>query len=299
LNNLVTNVIKTLQPGEGNYAFATNVKGRVVFDVNMLVLDDRLWLDVDERMVKAAMAHLERYIITEDVRLEDISSVMRRVAVMGPKASELVSRLRLGNLAPMSQLQHVTGAIAGADVRMLRNDFTGLPTADFVLAGEGAVAASNEISRLAGELALPELYADVIEILRIEAGIPRSVDDIDDSIVPPETGQIERGISYHKGCYLGQEVIERMRSHGILARTLVGMRIDGDSPPPKGAAVKVAGQEVGRVTSCCWSETLQSLLALGYVKLAHSKAGTTASVVTEAGEHAATVVALPVSRRKV
>src|SRR5258706_12531470 len=74
LNNLVTNVIKTLVPGDGNFAFATNVKGRVAFDLNMLVLPDRLWLDIDRRQLQTAITHLNRYIITEDATVADITS---------------------------------------------------------------------------------------------------------------------------------------------------------------------------------------------------------------------------------
>src|SRR5262249_36866033 len=119
---------------------------------------------------------------------------------------------------------------------------------------------------------------------------------IDEDVVPPETGQIERGISYHKGCYLGQEVIERMRSHGILARKLVGFQVDGDETIMKNTVARAGDQDVGRVTSCCWSEALAGTLALGYVKTAHAKPGTKVSVITSSGERSAEIVSLPVSR---
>lgn len=334
LNNLVTNVIKTLQPGEGNYAFATNIKGRVVFDMNMLVLADRIWLDVDARQIDAALSHLDRYIITEDVKLVNISEATTRVAVMGSGAAEGAARLGLGNFMAMAQLQHVECTINGAPARIIRHDFAGLPAAEFIVVGgrktvceklvrESILAppiagipsrgtgltpglvpshtSSNEeavaqIERIAGELGLAKINSETVNILRIEAGIPQSVDDIDDDVVPPETGQIERGISYQKGCYLGQEVIERMRSHGILARKLVGVRIDGAELPPRGSAMKIGEQEVGRITSCCWSEALHSVLALGYVKTAHAKPETAVLVDDPQGERAARIISLPVSR---
>src|SRR5215470_2088482 len=80
LNNLVTNVVKTLQPGEGNYAFATNVKGRTVFDMNLLVLEDRMWLDIDRRWIETARKHLTKFTITEDVALADITKDYERLA---------------------------------------------------------------------------------------------------------------------------------------------------------------------------------------------------------------------------
>ena len=170
LHNLVTNVVKTLQPGEGNYAFAVNVKGRVLFDLNVLVLEDRLLLDVDRRWLDAAMDHLNRYIITDDVTLKVLADAHRRIAIMGPKAHELVARLSLGNLAPMAQLQHCGARIAGADVRMIRHDFAGLPAAEFIVPSEQADAVHRALESNGGSP--PWIDSDTVNILRIEAGIP-------------------------------------------------------------------------------------------------------------------------------
>lgn len=296
LNNLVTNVVTTLQPGEGNYAFAVNVKGRVVFDLNMLVIEDRLWLDLDARARSDALAHLERYVITEDVKLRDVTNEHRRVAIIGPAAHEVVARLALGNLVPMSQLQHVSGTISGVDVRLIRDDFTGLPVAEIIAPAAGYDAVCSAVANAEDRPPLPHVDAETLNILRIEAGIPMSVDDIDGEVVPPETGQVERGISYHKGCYLGQEVIERMRSHGVLARRLVGVRVEGETLVSPGSTLRVNDQDIGRVTSTCWSERLQAGLALGYAKSAHAKPDTRVVIADPAGERQGTIVSLPVRR---
>ena len=294
LNNLVTNIITTLQPGEGNYAFAVNVKGRVVFDLNMLVLQDRLWLDVDARKRDAALSHLDRFVVTEDVKLSDITNQHRRIAIIGPAAHEIVDRVALGILVPMSQLQHIAGTIAGIECRMIRHYFTGLPAAEIIAPEAGFETLRSAVADAAGKKPLPEIDTDTLEVLRIEAGIPMSVDDIDQEVIPPETGQIERGISYHKGCYLGQEVIERMRSHGVLARRLVGIRIEGDAVVPAGATLSASGQDIGRVTGSCWSEKLQACLALGYAKSAHAKPDAPVTVSAPHGNRNGTIVSLPV-----
>lgn len=296
LHNLVTNAVKTLSSGEGNYAFATNVKGRVVFDGNILILPDGIWFDLDARLLATAMRHFDRYVITEDVRLTDLSGATGRIGVFGPRVIELVSSLGFGNLAPMSQLQHVAGEIAGASVRMLRHDFTGLPGAEFIAVGEHRERGIERIAEAAAQAGLANVSADTVRVLRMEAGIPASVDDIDEDVVPPETLQVERGISYHKGCYLGQEVIERMRSHNILARKLVGLRVDGAADLGRNSPVQVAGQDVGRVTSCCHSPALGATLALGYIKSIHAKPGVAMQIATAGGSRAAEVVAVPVRR---
>ncbi|RIK67028.1 MAG: hypothetical protein DCC65_07345 [Planctomycetota bacterium] len=313
LNNLVTNVIKTLQPGEGNYAFAVNVKGRVVFDLNMLVLEDRIWLDMDSRVFASARAHLDRFIITEDVRLVDISDRHARLAVIGPSAPRAIAELGLENLTPMSQLQHRAARVAHTDLRMIRHDLAGLPGAELILPADQAAWLRGTVAHSCQVNGMAELGPEVFEILRIEAGIPASVDDIDDEVVPPETGQIERGISYHKGCYLGQEVIERMRSHGILARQLVGLRIGpvpgadatctaapayGPRPalPAKGALLRSGEKEAGRVTSACFSVALSGPIALGYVKSGFARPGTTLTIESDSQGLAAEVISLPVRK---
>ncbi len=294
LNNLVTNVVKTLTPGEGNYAFATTVKGRTVFDANVLALEERIWLDIDRRWVEKAGAHLERYVITEDVQIADVSAMVTRVVVVGPRAANVAERWGFGNLAAMAWLQHVGGRLGECDVRMVRHDLVGLLGAEFFFVGDGREEATRALAKAAADAGVIEVGREALEILRIEAGIPASVEDIDEEVVPPETGQIERGISYHKGCYLGQEVIERMRSHGVLARRLVAMRFEGDGVVPPQSQVSVDGREAGRTTSGCWSEAVGAALSLGYLKSAHARPGVAVVVRTEHGPRHGEVVKVPV-----
>ena len=294
LHNLVTNEVKKLQPGEGNYAFAVNIKGRSVLDCNILVDIDRILLDVDLRWIDVAIKHLTKYTITEDVSLKNISAAFGRVAIMGPGATAVVGRLCGANLTPMAQLQHVAAHIADADVRLIRHDFAGMPTAELIVPNDvmdrviAAIDATGPLTRIGD---------DAVRLLRIEAGIPTSVDDIDEDVVPPETLQIERGISYHKGCYLGQEVIERMRSHGVLPRKLVGIRIAGDALPERNATVNVDGSAVGRITSSAWSPALSATLALGYMKSAHAQPGKAVTIGATGEAVSGEVVTLPVRQR--
>ncbi len=290
LHNLVTNAVKTLQPGDGNYAFAPNAKGRTIFDCNILVLEDRLWLDLDRRWLEPARKHLAKYIITEDVTLADINSRFERFAITGPAAVEVVGRMGFGNLTPMAQLQHVPFLWNGHAGRMLRNDFTGLPSAELLIAAAGAPPLLTALLDAGRPSGLARIDPEVAETLRIEAGIPASLAEIDEEVIPPETGQIERGINYHKGCYLGQEVIERMRSHGVVARKLVGIKLSPNVQITCPAPIKVADVESGRLTSLAWSFAIDSPLGLGYLKAVHAKPG---QAVTVAGTNPGEVVPLP------
>lgn len=295
LHNLVTNEVKKLQPGEGNYAFAVNIKGRCVFDCNMLIDADRILLDVDLRWIDAAARHLTKYTITEDVTLQNVTASFARMAIMGPGAAAVLGRLCGANLTPMVQLQHAAAKIAEADVRLIRHDFAGVPAAELLIPLD---AVDRVTAAIDANGPLPRIGDDAVRMLRIEAGIPASVDDIDEDVVPPETLQVERGISYHKGCYLGQEVIERMRSHGVLPRKLVGIRINGDARPTRDASVNVDAAPVGRVTSSVWSPALKAILALGYMKAAHTQPGKQVEVKGESGSWPGEVMALPVRKNE-
>ncbi len=267
LHNLTTNVINSLQPGDGNYAFAINVKGRTLFDLNVLVLEDRLWLDVDRRWRDAAAAHLNKYIIVEDVHLSDLTDDWTRFWLLGPRTGAVVDALHMGaNFPNWADLQHAGGTFENAPLRMVKHDLGPVLRAEFYVPTQTADAFGAALAERCAAVDVVALDPAVLETIRIEAAVPASVDDIDDDVIPPETLQIERGISYVKGCYLGQEVIERMRSRGSMARKLVGLKVAADRLPEHKAPVFAAGKEVGRVMSSCHSPAAAGPLALGYVK---------------------------------
>jgi folate-binding protein YgfZ len=261
LHNLVTNTVRDLSPGDGVYAFATDVKGRTQFDLNILVLADALWLDVDRPTAPAAQAHLERFLITEDVALTDAGERFARLGCAGPAAADVAKSLGVGNLTPMPAL---AGAwIDDPRVRLVRHDFAGRTGFElFVPIDE----AGRWWQRLAAMPGVTPAGTAATEALRIEAGIPAWGFDIDEKVIPPETGQIERGISYNKGCYLGQEIIERMRSFGSVARRLVKLEVaDGAGVSPPAPLVQ-KGKEIGRVTSLIRHPESGPWIGLGYVR---------------------------------
>ncbi len=288
LHNLVTNAIKPLNDGQGCYAFACDVRGRLVADMNILAIGDELWLDVSRATATAIHQHLDRYLITEDVRW--IQPPERaRIGVSGPRAAEIAAALGVGDLAIWPALAHrplaADGSAAvdheraihappaspvdnGATVptpsapRLIRHDFAG------DLAFELLVAASERLAwweRLRRAGAIPVGTA-ALDVRRIERGVPAWGRELTEQVVAPESGQAHRAINYHKGCYLGQEVIERMRSHNILARRLVGIEIDAGDGLELPAPLRAANAEVGRVTSLCRHPQRGVWIGLGYLK---------------------------------
>jgi folate-binding protein YgfZ len=295
LNNLVTNVITTLSPGEGNYAFVPNVKGRIVADVNMLVLADAIWLDIDRRMIEAAVKHFDHYRIMEDVQWEDRSEAFLRLALLGPGAKEIAEALGATHAPAMASLGNTSVPLCQKQRLLVRHDFAGVFGVELYIHREDAEACWARLLEIGRGVNLTPVGYEAVEALRIEAGIPASVQDIDETVLPAETQQIERGISFQKGCYLGQEVIERMRAYGGLARKLVGVRFPAGAGVSPGAHLQVNGADAGRITSVCHSPAMKSTLALGYLKTAHANPGTEVRLA-DAPDVIGEVIPLPVRK---
>jgi folate-binding protein YgfZ len=135
---------------------------------------------------------------------------------------------------------------------------------------------------------------EALRITRIEHGIPWPGFEITDEYLPAETRQLARAVSYQKGCYLGQEVVERMRSRQVVARQLTLLKTQSDALPAVGADITTAdGKSVGQVTSACFSLKHSSPLALGYVKTASSNHGTTLQVTMDHDRTATAIVIAP------
>lgn len=276
LHNLVTNAVTTLDDNSGNYAFAADVKGRILFDLNILCLPDALWLDIDLATIDDAVAHLERFLITEDVQIRNVTEQYARLGVAGPNAGQVAKALGVGNFPALPTLAHVAASESAAPIgslesprneskaiRFIRHDFAGLPGFEWLVTRKNARVWWDHFVDV---LNVTPASAAELDALRIEAGIPWLGRDIDERTTPPETGQIERGIDYHKGCYLGQEVVERMRSHNVLPRSLVRLRAEDGSGLELPTPLRLDGREVGRVTSLMKHPIEVHWIGLGYLK---------------------------------
>ncbi len=259
LHNLVTNSVLTLDARQGAYAFAVNVKGRILFDLNILSLSETLWLEVDRLSVSVAAAHFDRYLFREDVRITDLSGEWAQLAVSGPRAARVAAALGVTNFAALPSLGH-TEIEGGA--RLVRHDLAGGPGFELLVPRGRAPSWWDRLV----EAGVRPAGRRTLDVLRIEAGLPWLGRDFDDTVLPPETGQIERGVSYQKGCYLGQEVIERLRSRGQLARRLVKLRVPDGRGLTLPAVLWWEGAEVGRITSLVPHPEKPYWPGLGYLK---------------------------------
>ncbi|MCS7313965.1 MAG: glycine cleavage T C-terminal barrel domain-containing protein [Bryobacterales bacterium] len=262
LHAMVTNHIAQLASGEGCYAFLLDAQGRILADANILCLPDSFLLDLEPETRERIGAHLDRHIIADDVTLTDVSQEMAILAVEGPRSAAVLQSL--GIPVPASAFAHREWG----DVLVARLSATGLEGYRFFLP-------RNQRDALAARLegaGVPGAGPGALRIVRLEQGRPRYGEDITAERLPHET-QLLHAIHFSKGCYIGQEIVERIRARGQVHRLLVRLLIEGGEPPPAGAAIVTQGKQVGEITSAAWSPAQRAIVALGYVRMAEAGTG--------------------------
>jgi len=248
LHRLSTQRVAGLAPGGAAYAAFLNVKGHVLAEGHVVLRADDVLLDVDPRAAEPLRLHLAKYVIMDDVELEDVSAAWRVVPTLGPAGVDLARRRAPG------------GATAWENPRR------GAPALDLLLP-----AADAEPFRAGCEAAgATPLSEEDLEVLRVMAGIPRFGADVDEGRLPMEAALIGSAVSFDKGCYLGQEVVLRGTFRGQIQRGLVQLALPAGAVPGAPLAT-AAGQEVGVVTSA--ADTPEGRLGLGYLRRAHWKEG--------------------------
>jgi folate-binding protein YgfZ len=294
LNGMISNDVAGLEPGtssSGCYATLLTPQGRVVADLQVLHRGEVFWLDVAASATAAVVERLQRYVVADDVRLADRSAELERLGLEGPRAFEILSRA-VPNAPRLAPDACADVELSGVSVAVAAFGWSG-EAALQLFAPTGAGTAVADGLRAAGaELGLVESDFEVLEILRIEAGVPRLGAELDESVLPAEAG-LDRAVSTRKGCYTGQEVVERLRSRGQVSHRLVGLSTSGERPLEVSAEVTAQGKRVGEVTSACLSPAAGAI-ALAFVRRGFAEPGAELQVAGRT----ARVVPLPFSAEK-
>jgi tRNA-modifying protein YgfZ len=252
LNGQVTANITRLTPAEAVPSCVTTAKGRLCGDIFISAEPDALLIDAEPELRESLLARLERYIISDDAALEDVTDSLALLHLL-PAAHETAETLRASTLGdvPTPHLARRFTLRGGLDL---------------------LVPASEAAALLAR---WPLLSPELLEVLRIEAGLPRWGRELGEDTLPPEAGLDRTHIDYHKGCYIGQEVISRLKSVGHVNRQLTGFvpagLLPGDSSPLLAAGLQLfapgdPARPVGHLTSAVFSFALAKPIALGYLK---------------------------------
>ena len=259
LNGMISNNIRDLQPGHGVYAFVLNPQGRIQGDLYAFAQSDSILLETEASQA-TLFASLKRYIIMDKVTLTDVSEEMSAVGVQGPGAAELLRKL--GVLRELAELEFERCELNGVAVVLVRLDAPVAPRFEIIAPANSVAQIWNALVK-AG--ALP-VGSETLELMRIFSGVPALRMDIRDRDLPQETAQM-RALSFTKGCYIGQEIVERIRSRGQVHRQFTGFMFEGELPQP-GAKIEAQGKEVGEITSTAMLPLQEGGIAagLGYIR---------------------------------
>ena len=283
LNGMVTNNIRDLAPGHGVYSFLLNPQGHILGDLYAYNRGESILVDTEQSQLAKILATFEHYIIMDDVEVQNVSDKLTGLAIDGPRSSEVLRKAEF-EFPQLEPLQLADLSWRGITLTLVR--------------GEGDAQAfriwlaPENVSRVHAALiaaGASPVGQEAQELNRIACGVPRYGQDIRERDLPQETEQT-RALHFSKGCYIGQEIVERIRSRGNVHRKFTGFLIDGPLPVP-GTKIQLDGKDLGEITSAATlpAQTGEQRVALGYLRREAAAAGK----IFQAGNAKTTVAELP------
>ncbi len=297
LHAMLSNDVASLASGQGCAATLLDVHGKVQVLVRVLVLDDRVLVITPPGYAAKTNEALDTYLFSEKAYFADVSEDHALFLVAGPEAPAMIARLASA-MPDAKAWSHVAATLApagGADsvgVRLVRGaGETGEPEI-WVMS---AAADRDAVASACIGAGAVRVGREAFESLRIEAGTPAFPDDMGPSVLLPEVPFADL-VSQTKGCYIGQEVVVRIRDRGHVNRLLRGLALEGDRVPAVGAPVVAGDAEIGKVSSAAWSYALKRPIALALIRRQHAEPGSTVAVRAGDALVSATVADLPFAR---
>ena len=250
LNGLCTVDVAALETGGSAYGLVTDLKGRVISEMNVAVLEDRLWLELPPGRARPVREHLEHHRVIDDVDARSLEDVV----LLGVAGSEGLRAL--GGLVDLPEGGAARVELLGTEVLLVRRSRWGLEGADLSISSGVAEPLAEE---LASRLGARWVGWQALEVVRVRAGVPRWGRDFGENSLPNETGLLEQAVDFEKGCYLGQEIVARVYYRGQPARQCCAVDIHRSGAPGEvelevaaeleGGSLLLEGVVVGELTS--------------------------------------------------
>jgi folate-binding protein YgfZ len=266
MNGMVTNNIRDLAAGRGVYAFLLNPQGRILGDMVVYNDGETLTVETDRSQLERILATFDHYIIMDDVEVTNISDSWTALGVMGPNSRAVLSSAGIAfpELQPLQT--HAAQCKCDCDClecMVVRGEDTPQESYEIWLAPKDVLKTWQALITAAAK----PVGTDALEMQRILAGVPLYGIDIRERDLPQETEQV-RALNFNKGCYVGQEIVERIRSRGNVHRKFTGFLIEGAANVAPGDKVISGEKEVGEITSVAVLQTPsgERTAALGYIR---------------------------------
>ena len=273
LHRLLTNDILSLGLGSGCYAALLNARGQILADMNLYVFANSILLEMEGGLEKKLIQQLEKFHITEELELRDVTDQWILLSLQGPKSEALMGALIHGPVRVGQEFHHTNCSILDIPVTLICHSVTGEKGFHLLIPQEKGEPIAKRLLEMGRLYGIRPVGCGAAEILRIEAGIPRYGIEMDETVILSETGLDAVAASETKGCYPGQEVVARIKTYGGLNRKLTGLVFDKVVLPKMGDKILKKDQEIGWVTSACHSPTLGKGIALAYLHKGNFEAG--------------------------
>ena len=264
LQGMLSNDLRILKPFTGQHATLLSQQGKVIADVRVLCAMNSFYLDFFESLKEKILAHLNRYLVADEVDIADRSNEYATLSVQGPQSEALLRKLIGQAELPERSLQHAMITLDATATCVVYASHTGETGFDLIVPIANLPNIAHKLTEAGKQFSAAWIGEEAQNILRIEAGIPRYGIDFTEDNLLLEVG-LDDAVSFSKGCYLGQEVVERIRSRGHVNKKLVGLFLEGQEPARSGDEVIFADKPIGIITSSVHSPTLGRPIALGYV----------------------------------
>ena len=301
LNGLITNDMKTLLEDTWMPAVFPNVQGRLVASVRIMRLKDiqtekatcpAYFIDTEAASFESVLKILQRFTLAGDFRVNDVTAETSQFSVQGRKADEVVLSVLGGAVTNLAERGAIKTSWGGTEVTVVRAAHTSAKGFDLIVRRADA----RRLWQALVDAGATPVGESAYEILRIEAAVPRYGLDMDETNVVTETN-LDDAVSYTKGCYIGQEIIARIKYRGHVAKKLTGLSFADKVEIASGDVIKsLDDKDIGRITSATYSPQLKRTIALGYVKYDYLAAGTSLKVSRDGKEVSAHVTELPFIR---
>jgi folate-binding protein YgfZ len=287
LNGMVSNNVRDLVASHGLYAFLLNPQGHILADLYAYNRGDSLLVDTDHSQLERVLSIFDKYIIMDRVEVANVSEKLTAIGIAGPKVRDVLRDAGF-DVAELEPLQFVDLTWQQIGLSLVRGDHPSVQAFEFWLAPSNVASLWEAL----GKAGAKPVGTGALDLLRIAAGIPRYGQDIRERDLPQETEQ-QRALHFAKGCYIGQEIVERIRSRGHVRRKFTGFEIDGPLPAC-GAQIQADGKDSGEITSAASlpGASGEHRVALGYIRREIATPGKEVMI----GETKARVAALPFSR---
>jgi folate-binding protein YgfZ len=258
--------IRGLAAGRGTLAVLLNPQGHILAELEVYALPENLLVLTHAAFRERTVATLKKYVIGSQVQIDDQTDRLGSLAMAGPRALETLAEVCAVALNEVPDMSVVESSIDGAPCYWLKRSLFSEPGAQLISGRETLAVVWDKLLPAVRARGGEPIGMDALNALRLEAGIPWFPADFNDAMIPHEAAIEGTHIAFHKGCYTGQEIVERVRSRGHVNRKRVRLRFSTATPPPAGAKLRVNGAEVGSVTSAAFSPQAGAAIGMGYVR---------------------------------